>query len=166
MAKAKKNAVTSPKSAKVVAGADGVIVVKGKASRTVKAGKTAKVVKSTKIARKTSLKPQTDNPYRIGSSYWFCIEAMRSLGLGKNHSQEKVVAKIKAMMIDIGGAETWKAFAAKGKRNDETGKDALSRCWQNCSVVARAKDYGLPLIECGYRVEFNGREKVCGLHKL
>lgn len=146
---------------------------------TVKASKASKNTKATKAVKKavkavavkvapkatTKSKGKSNgiftNPYRVGSSYFNVVESLRNLGMNTMHPQDKVIAAVRKAMGD-----EWKAFAAKGKRNDETGKDAEARVWQNCSVVARVKDYGKPLVDAGFVVKFDGREKVCGLYKL
>ena len=102
----------------------------------------------------------SQNPYRVGSSYWASVEALRALGVGRMHDKGEVVAAIRKALGD-----GWKAFAEKPQRNEATAKDAESRAWQNVAVLAR-KDYGAPLRAVGYEVRWNGREKAAGLFKI
>lgn len=99
------------------------------------------------------------NPYREGGSYWAVVETLKAMGIGKMHDGDKVVAKYPSII----GAEAWKAFKAKDKRNDETGKEAAERVIQNCTVVNRL-DYGLPLRKAG--AEVRKAQNTFGLFKL
>lgn len=99
-------------------------------------------------------------PFRVGSTYWAIVEALKSLGVDKMHSFAEITPAVECVM-----GEYWKAFAEKDARNDETGKDAEHRVLQNVSVLAR-QDYGKPLRERGYEVRRDGREKLAGLLKI
>jgi hypothetical protein len=125
--------------------------------------------KKASMAKTKAAKPQdaagsrqsdSQNPYRVGGSYWACIEALTALGVGKMHPFAEIVPAAKKAMGDA-----WKAFADKDARNDKTGKDADHRLLQNISVLTRVS-YGKPLRDIGYEVRWNGREKAAGLFKI
>jgi hypothetical protein len=101
------------------------------------------------------------NPYRISGGYWSSVEALRSLGIGKMHSFEKIVPAIKAAM----GKEALAEFRKKDSRNEETGKDCDARIIKNVSVVAR-KDYGAKLRANKMEVRFSGKERTAGLFRI
>jgi hypothetical protein len=125
-----------------------------------------KSVKGTKATTKSvAVKAaETTNAYREGSSYWSIIETLRKLGAGKFHPASALIKAYPAVV----GAEAWKAFKAKGKRNDETGKDAEGRIIQN-AVVLNRPDYGKSQREQTGTEVRKGRDAtgyVFGLFKL
>ena len=126
------------------------------ASKSAKVGKAAKASPAANDAQM----PNQLNPYRVGGGYWASVEALRTLGVGKMHAFDLIIpAVIRAM-----GTDGFKAFKAKDSRSDK-GKDANGRIIQNVAVVAR-RDYGKPLVECGFCVRFDGRERTAGLFKV
>jgi hypothetical protein len=124
---------------------------KGKA---VKAAPKAKAVKAVKVVKAVNV----TNPYRVGGGYWAAVEALRSLGMGKQHPHAEVLKAVKKMY----GASAWSAFEANAKGGKLT---ADERAILNVAVTAR-KDYGKPLNEIGLLVQFDGRAKTAGLFKI
>jgi hypothetical protein len=103
------------------------------------------------------------NPYRRGS-YWYIIEACKSLGLNKKHPLKQVIAKIRELMSDkeTKGAEgktDWQRFRDKAPATDQedVALDAEDRIVQNMAVLQRVNltsntPYGLKLLEVGRKV--------------
>jgi hypothetical protein len=135
--------------------------VSPKASKQVakKGAKAVKAAPKSEAAPVKLVKKAVDgqNPYRVGGGYWAAVEALRSLGMGKLHSFEKIVpAIIKLMKAE----KTYADFASKkGKLTPE------QRILTNVMVTARA-DYGKPLAANKLEVRWNGREKQAGLFRL
>lgn len=125
--------------------------------KSVKAAKVSKATSKSNAAKAEAKaeKVTLDNCYRNGGGYWSVIQALRSLGIGKRHSFEKILPAIKKAM----GAN-WKAFAAKkGKLS------ADERAMVNLMVTSR-EDYGAPVRASGYVVEYDGRAKEAALMKI
>ena len=87
------------------------------------------------------------NPYRTGV-YGFTVDALVSLGVNKRHPISKVHEAFKR----VAGNEWYADWAAKERRNEETGKDADGRFLQNLKVLQRTKDYGLKLLQVGTKI--------------
>jgi len=116
--------------------------------------KAQKSAKASKVNQNAS-----QNPYRPNGGYWSAVEALRTLGLGKMHSDKAIIAAYRKAM----GAN-WKEFAAK----DGCEMNAEKRALVNVMVTSRIKDYGKPLIKLGFQVKWNGRDRnaIAGLYKL
>lgn len=119
--------------------------------------------RAAKAAAPAKANGQIEDVYRTGGGYWSSVKALRTLGVGKLHSFDAIVAAVRKVMTEAG---TYKAFAAKEARNEKTSKDTTGRILQNVAVTARVKDYGKPLTERKYVVKYDGREKKAGLFKM
>src|SRR4051812_30468497 len=101
--------------------------------------------KATKNAANKSTKSYAV-AYREGGSYHAVVACLEKLGaVGKFVSADAILK----LYPSVVGADAWKAFKAKDKRNDETGKDATARVIQNAIVICRPDQYGNPLRELG-----------------
>lgn len=135
------------------------------ASKAQKVARSKKPTKTTSQPSELPPMPQNEagkpqNPYRQGGNYHACVEAVRSLGVGKMHPLPEVLDAIKKAM----GHAAWVEFVAKAPHGSK-GKDADARALANVSVIAR-KDYGRPLRDIGMEVRWDGRKKEAGLFKL
>lgn len=86
------------------------------------------------------------NPYRPTSSYATCVDAICKLGLGKWHDAEAVVAAYKS----VADKTAFKSFKSREARNENGLDNVNDKIVQNCNVICRTKDYGLPLVAVGY----------------
>jgi hypothetical protein len=94
-------------------------------------------------------KEKSHNAYREGSSYWAVVESLFSLGLGKMHLANDLIAEY-AKQVD---KDAFKAFKAKEKRNDATGLEWRQKVLQNAYVTTR-QDYGKRMRDIGYEVRY------------
>lgn len=124
-----------------------------------------KVTKSTtKSAAKVAAKSYAA-AYREGGSYHAVVACLEKLNaVGKFVS----AADLLKLYPSVVGADAWKAFKAKDKRNDETGKGATDRVIQNAIVICRQDQYGNPLrilgVEC--RKQRDDKGYSFGLFKI
>ena len=98
------------------------------------------------------------NPFNKGSQYYI-LEAMKSLGVNKNHSWARFMEEFVKL---AGSADTKKdgktylqTFKAKAPRNEETGLDWKGRVEQTFKVMQRLggfHPYGQKLIDIGTEV--------------
>jgi hypothetical protein len=94
------------------------------------------------------------NPYRGNGSYWTVCEVLARLGLNQFHHADELVKEFPKVM----GAEKFKEFKGKEKRNEETGLEWSDKIILNANVVMRP-DYGAALREIGHEVRKQKTEK-------
>jgi hypothetical protein len=103
------------------------------------------------------------NPHNKGFSY-FAIEALKSLGLDRNHSMKRFIERLRELMSaekdKKTGKTAWQEFRNKEMRNEATGQNWLGRIDTNLSVLQRVpvpgrknvNPYGLKLLRVGQLV--------------
>jgi hypothetical protein len=94
-------------------------------------------------------KAKAFNGYREGSSYWAVVESLHSLGIGKMHHADKLVAEYQKTM----DRDSMKAFKAKENRNEATGLGWKERILQNAYATTR-QDYGKRMRDIGWEVRY------------
>jgi hypothetical protein len=149
-------AAATIKAAKATKGKGAFTRVAGGKPQVRTADETIKALKASQNHNQTDGKPTLDNCYRDGSAYANSLRALRSLGINRMHAFDKAVAEVRKQM----GPAAWKEFAAK-----KGCEDAVKRATVNFGTIARAKDYGKPIVLAGYSVRYDGRAKQVGLFK-
>lgn len=116
---------------------------KPKRSYGLSADKLAAVIATAKEAKKA-----VPNPYRPSSSYAACIDALAACGKLGQFFDVKTICEHYAKVC---------AKEAFGKfKNREPRENGLTswrdKVCQNCTTLTRQKDYGLAIVQCGFRV--------------
>ncbi len=105
---------------------------------------------------------QLPNPFNRGC-YYYTVEALKALGLNRNHSWTRFVEKYKELASaadtkNDDGKTDWQVFKNKESRNDATGQGYEGRMEQNIRVLQRTNidsghsPYGFKLLEVGQKV--------------
>ena len=104
------------------------------------------------------------NPQNRGS-YWYIIEAIKSLGLNRKHPLKELIVKVRDLMNDKetkdeDGKTAWARFRDKEAATDnaDNALKAEDRIYQNITVLQRVNvettttPYGLKLLQVGQKV--------------
>lgn len=104
----------------------------------------AKVAELLKAAKTSKSFP---NPFRATSSYATCVNAILACGKLGAFYPIKTILQHYAKVAD---KDAFAAFKARSPRNENGLEKWQEKAEQNCTVICRANDYGLPLLNVGF----------------